>query len=199
MDRPTLLRREALPAGTIALARFLIGRIVVREMPEGLASGRIVETESYLVGDAASHAYRGMTPRNRSMFLAPGHAYVYLAYGTSFMLNITSEAAGIGEAVLIRALQPLAGIALMERHRGTTALRDLARGPGRLAQALAIDRALDGHDMCQPGALWLGEDGEEPGEIGVSTRIGITKDADRPLRFYLRGSRFVSGARALNL
>jgi DNA-3-methyladenine glycosylase len=199
MDRPTLLRREALPAGTVALARFLIGRIVVREMPEGLASGRIVETEGYLVGDAASHAYRGMTLRNRSMFLAPGHAYVYLAYGTSFMLNITSEAAGIGEAVLIRALQPLAGIVVMERHRGTTALRDLARGPGRLAQALAIDRALDGHDMCQPGALWLGEDGEEAGEIGVSTRIGITKDADRPLRFYLRGSRFVSGARALNL
>jgi DNA-3-methyladenine glycosylase len=199
MDRPTLLRREALPAGTVALARFLIGRIVVREMPEGLASGRIVETEGYLVGDAASHAYRGMTLRNRSMFLGPGHAYVYLAYGTSFMLNITSEAAGIGEAVLIRALQPLAGIAVMERHRGTTALRDLARGPGRLAQALAIDRALDGHDMCQPGALWLGEDGEEAGEIGVSTRIGITKDADRPLRFYLRGSRFVSGARALNL
>jgi DNA-3-methyladenine glycosylase len=199
MDRPTLLRREALPAGTVALARFLIGRIVVREMPEGLASGRIVETEGYLVGDAASHAYRGMTLRNRSMFLGPGHAYVYLAYGTSFMLNITSEAAGIGEAVLIRALQPLAGIVVMERHRGTTALRDLARGPGRLAQALAIDRALDGHDMCQPGALWLGEDGEEAGEIGVSTRIGITKDAYRPLRFYLRGSRFVSGARALNL
>jgi DNA-3-methyladenine glycosylase len=151
------------------------------------------------VGDAASHAFRGMTARNRTMFLDRGHAYVYLAYGTSFMLNVTSQPPGVGEAVLVRALEPVTGIAAMERHRGTTQLRDLARGPGRLAQALAIDRTLDGHDMCAPGALWLSEGGEAPGEIGISTRIGITKDADRPLRFYLRGSRFVSGARALNV
>jgi DNA-3-methyladenine glycosylase len=199
IHRPTLLQRKALPSSTIALARFLIGTVVVRELPEGLASGRIVETEAYLVGDAASHAYRGMTARNRSMFLERGHTYVYLAYGTSFMLNIASETTGIGEAVLIRALQPLTGIALMERNRGTTNLRDLARGPGRLAQALAIDRALDGIDLCSPGPLWLGEDEHEAGEIGVSTRIGITRDADRPLRFFLRGSRFVSGPRSLNL
>ena len=198
MLRPTLLQREALPVETIALARFLLGKIVVRELPEGIASGRIVETEAYLVGDAASHAYRGMTARNRTMFQERGHAYVYLAYGTSFMLNITSQIVGIGEAVLIRALEPLSGIALMERRRGTTNLRDLARGPGRLAQALGIDRALDGVDLCAPGALWLGEDGDEPGGIGVSTRIGITKDADRPLRFFLRDSRFVSGPRSLN-
>ena len=199
IHRPTLLQREALPSSTIALARFLIGKVVVRELPEGAASGRIVETEAYLVGDAASHAYRGMTTRNRSMFLERGHVYVYLAYGTSFMLNITSETAGTGEAVLVRALQPLSGIALMERNRGTTNLRDLARGPGRLAQALSIDRALDGVDLCSPGPLWLGEDEHEAGEIGVSIRIGITKDADRPLRFFLRGSRFVSGPRVLNL
>jgi DNA-3-methyladenine glycosylase len=182
----------------VELARFLLGKVVVREMPEGPISGRIVETEAYLVGDAASHAFRGMTARNRSMFLERGHAYVYLAYGTSMMLNVTSEAAGIGEAVLVRALKPLAGIDQMERHRGTTTLRDLARGPGRLAQALAIDRALDGADLCSRGALWLGDDGFIPGDIGVSIRIGITKDADRPLRFYLRGNPFVSGTRALN-
>jgi DNA-3-methyladenine glycosylase len=193
------IQREALPSGTVALARYLIGRAVVREMPDGQVSGRIVETEAYLVGDAASHAYRGMTPRNRSMFLDRGFAYVYLAYGTSFMLNVASETAGVGEAVLIRALEPLSGISMMERHRGTTNLRDLARGPGRLAQALGIDRALDGVDLCAPGPLWLGEDAHEPGEIGTSTRIGITKDADRPLRFYLRGSRFVSGPKGLNL
>ncbi len=199
MHHPSLLQREALPSDTVALARFLIGKAVLRELPEGQVSGRIVETEAYLVGDAASHAYRGLTQRNRSMFLDRGYAYVYLAYGTSFMLNVSSEAAGVGEAVLIRALEPLAGIAAMERRRGTTNLRDLARGPGRLTQALGIDRALDGADLCAPGPLWLGEDGHEAGEIGISARIGITKDADRPLRFYLRGSRFVSGPRGLNL
>jgi DNA-3-methyladenine glycosylase len=198
MQLPDLLPRSALPVGTIDLARFLLGRIVVRELPEGLVSGRIVETEAYLTGDAASHAYRGMTPRNRSMFLERGHAYVYLAYGISFMLNVSGEAAGVGEAVLIRALQPLAGIGLMERNRGTALLRDLARGPGRLAQAMRIDRALDGADLCSRGALWLGADGAASGEIGSSIRIGITKDADRPLRFYLRGSAFVSGLKALS-
>jgi DNA-3-methyladenine glycosylase len=199
MHRPSLLPREALPSDTVTLARYLIGRLVVREIEGGQISGRIVETEAYLTGDAASHAYRGMTPRNRTMFLDRGYAYVYLAYGTSFMLNVSSETVGVGEAALIRALEPVDGIAAMERHRGTTALRDLARGPGRLAQALAIDRALDGVDLCAPGPLWLAEDGREPGEIGVSTRIGITKDADRPLRFFLRDSRFVSGPRSLNV
>jgi DNA-3-methyladenine glycosylase len=201
MPHPVLLQREALPSATVALARFLIGKLIVRELPEGTMAARIVETEAYLIGDAASHTYRGMTPRNRSMFLDRGHAYVYLAYGTSFMLNIVSQTTGVGEAVLIRAAEPVLGIALMERRRGTTNVRDLARGPGRLAQALGIDRALDGHDMCRPGSLWLGDDGEGGGDIdiGVSTRIGITKDADRPLRFYRRASRFVSGARALNL
>jgi DNA-3-methyladenine glycosylase len=198
MQPADLLPRSALPVGTVALARFLIGRIVVRVLPEGAVSGRIVETEAYLTGDAASHAYRGMTARNRSMFLERGHAYVYLAYGTSFMLNVSSEAEGVGEAVLIRALQPLTGIALMERHRGTVNPRDLARGPGRLAQALRIDRALDGADLCIRGPLWLGEDGFAPSEVGASVRIGITKDADRPLRFYLRGSPFVSGLKALS-
>jgi DNA-3-methyladenine glycosylase len=199
MHDPTLLLREALPADTVTMARFLIGKWVMRELPEGLAGGQIVETEAYLTGDAASHAYRGMTPRNGTMFLERGHAYVYLAYGTSFMLNITSQVVGVGEAVLIRALEPLIGIGLMEARRGTLNLRDLARGPGRLAQALQIDRNLDGADMCRPGPLWLGVAGGEPQDIGVSTRIGITKDADRPLRFYLRASPFVSGARTLNL
>jgi DNA-3-methyladenine glycosylase len=198
MQRPILLERAALPGGTVDLACFLLGKVVVRELPGGPVSGRIVETEAYLAGDAASHAFRGMTPRNRSMFLERGHAYVYLAYGTSMMLNVSSEAAGVGEAVLVRALEPLTGIAEMERHRGTALLRDLARGPGRLAQALAIDRALDGIDLCRRGALWLADDGFSPGEIGVSVRVGITKDAERPLRFYLRGSRFVSGSRAIN-
>ena len=190
--------RTELPIDTIALARYLIGTVLVRELPEGVASGRIIETEAYVVGDAAGHAYRGMTPRNRSLFLEPGHAYVYLAYGTSYMLNVSSETQGIGAGVLIRALEPLEGIPIMQQNRGIERLRDLARGPGRLAAALRIDRSLDGIDLCREGPLWLRRRDHEPGEIGQSIRIGISRDADRPLRFYLRGSPFVSGPRSLN-
>jgi DNA-3-methyladenine glycosylase len=193
------LRREQLPVNTKALARFLLGKLIVRELPEGEVSGRIVETEAYLVADAASHAFRGLTSRNRSLFLQPGHAYVYLAYGTSFMLNVSTGMTGVGEGVLIRALQPITGVALMESHRGTAKLRNLARGPGRLTQALRIDRSLDGADLCSQGDIWLGDDGFEAGEVGVSVRIGITHDADRLLRFYLRGSAFISGPTALNI
>jgi DNA-3-methyladenine glycosylase len=168
-------------------------------LPEGAVSGRIVETEAYVVGDAAGHAYGGMTGRNHSLFLEPGHVYVYLAYGTSYMLNISSELPGIGAGVLIRALEPLEGIPIMRLNRGIERLRDLARGPGRLAAALRIDRRLDGLDLCREGPLWLGRDDREPGETGQSIRIGITREANRPLRFYLRDSPFVSGPRSLNV
>jgi DNA-3-methyladenine glycosylase len=195
---PPLARAE-LPIDTVALARYLIGKILVRTLPEGVVSGRIVETEAYVVGDAAGHAYRGMTPRNRSLFLERGHAYVYLAYGISYMLNVSSEAPGIGAGILIRALEPLEGIPIMQSNRGVERFRDLARGPGRLAAALRIDRRLDGLDLCREGPLWLGHDDHEPGEIAQSMRIGITREADRLLRFYLSGSPFVSGPRSLNI
>jgi DNA-3-methyladenine glycosylase len=193
------LARKALPIDTESLARYLIGKVVVRELPEGIASGRIVETEAYVVGDAAGHGYRGMTPRNRTLFLERGHAYVYLAYGISYMLNVSSDAPGIGTGVLIRALEPLEGISIMQNNRGTERLLDLARGPGRLAMALRIDRSLDGVDLCRKGELWLRHDDREAGDIGQSIRIGISRDADRVLRFYVRGSSFVSGPRSLNL
>jgi DNA-3-methyladenine glycosylase len=193
-----VLDRSELPIDTVLLARFLIGKMLVRVLADGVAGGRIVETEAYVIGDPAGHAYRGITPRNRSLFLEPGHAYVYLAYGLSFMLNVSSEAPGIGAGVLIRAIEPMAGISIMERNRDTRQVRDLARGPGRLAQALAIDRRLDGIDLCQAGPLWLGSDGKASGDIGQSKRIGITRAADSLLRFYLRGERFVSGPQALN-
>ncbi len=187
-----------LPADTVALARFLIGRLVVRRMEGGLASGRIVETEAYLPGDAACHAASGRTARNASLFLRHGHAYVYRAYGTSWMLNVSSERDGIGAGVLLRALAPLNGIALMQRNRPGASLRDLARGPGRLARALAVDRTLDGIDLCADERLWLASDNAALGEIGASVRIGITKDAGRVLRFFQRGSLFVSGPGRLN-
>lgn len=195
---PRLLSRAKLPVGTVRLARFLIGKMLVRELAEGIAAGRIVETEAYEIGDPAGHAYRGLTPRNRALFLERGHAYVYLSYGISFMLNVSSEASGVGAGVLIRAIEPTEGIAIMQKNRDTERLRDLARGPGRLCMAMKIDRQLDGIDLCQPGPLWLGSDGRASGEIGVGKRIGITRAADRLLRFYVRDSRFVSGPQSLS-
>jgi len=193
-----VLGRADLPVDTVKLARFLIGKMLVRALAEGAAGGRIVETEAYVIGDPAGHAYRGMTPRNRALFGERGHAYVYLAYGVSFMLNVSSEATGIGAGVLIRAIEPTDGVAIMKRNRGVERLRDVARGPGRLCAALRIDRRLDGIDLCQAGPLWLGSDGQPAGEIGESTRIGLTRAADSPLRFYVRGNSFVSGPQALN-
>ena len=196
-DSHLSLARAELPIDTASLARYLIGKVVVRQLPEGVTSGRIVETEAYVVGDAAGHAYRGVTRRNRSLFLERGHAYVHLAYGISYMLNVSSEMPGIGAGVLIRALEPLEGIPIMRLNRGIERLRDLARGPGRLTAALRIDRRLDGLDLCREGPLWLGGGDREPGDIGQSIRIGISRDANRLLRFYLRDSPFVSGPRSL--
>jgi DNA-3-methyladenine glycosylase len=196
------LRRAELPADTVALACFLIGKIVVRELSGVRLSGRIVETEAYPRRDPAAHHFRGATPRNRSMFLRRGHAYVYFSYGNHFMLNVSAEIPGVGGGVLIRALEPLEGIKQMEHHRKTARLLDLTRGPGRLASALRIDRSLDGTDLCAPGPLWLGVLTNTRGPaspasrsfvLGTSIRIGITRAAHRLLRFYERGSPFVSG------
>ena len=118
-------------------AATLVGKVVVRALPEGLVSGRIVETEAYVPGDAAGHAYRGMTGRNRSLFLDRGHAYVYLAYGISYMLNVASEMAGLGAGVLIRALEPLDGIPVMRLNRGIETVRDLARGTRKARHGVA--------------------------------------------------------------
>ncbi len=193
-----LLATGELPPDTVALARSLIGKILVRDTAEGLISGRIVETEAYPVGDPAGHAFRGMTPRNRSLFLGRGHAYVYRIYGVSYMLNVASELPGVGAGVLIRALEPMEGVAIMRQNRGVQSLRALARGPGRLAQALQIDQRLDGVDLCRSGPLWLACDDQPGQDIGASVRIGLSRAADLVLRFHVRGDPFVSGPRALN-
>ena len=191
------LRRAELPLATVALARYLIGKVLVREHADGRSSGRIVETEAYPPGDASGHAFRGSTRRNRALYLERGHAYVYFVYGSSYMCNVTSESARIGAGVLLRALEPLDGIDLMVLRRGTSRLCDLARGPGRLAEALAIDRQCDGIDLCAAGELWLAAAPWAPGPIGRSVRIGITREVGRPWRFYERGSSAVSGPRRL--
>ena len=192
------LRRNALPANTVDLARYLIGKTLVHDTPKGRASGRIVETEAYVIGDAAGHAFRGQTRRNRSLFLRRGHAYVYFIYGVSYLLNVSSEQVGVGAGVLLRALEPLEGVDLMRERRGVERLQDLARGPGRLTVAMGVGIHDDGLDLCGDGALWLGTEARSTGEVGVSIRIGITREAHRPLRFFERGSRFVSGPGRLN-
>jgi DNA-3-methyladenine glycosylase len=189
------LHRAGLPIDTAKLASFLIGKTLVHDLPGGRLSGRIVETEAYVVGDAAGHAFRGQTRRNRSLFLERGHAYVYLAYGLHSMLNVASEASGVGAGVLLRALEPLDGIHLMRLRRAQAPLLDLARGPGKLAQALGISLRQDGLDLCSAGPLWLGDSVKPAGEIGRSVRIGISRETQRLLRFYEKGSPYVSGSR----
>jgi DNA-3-methyladenine glycosylase len=202
------LRRDELPHQTVRLARFLIGKVVVHDLPAGRLSGRIVEAEAYPPGDPAGHHFRGPTPRIRSMYLAPGHAYVFFNYGAHFMLNVASELHGTAGGILLRALEPLEGIALMEQHRKTSRLLDLTRGPGRLAAALQIDRRHDGLDLCGDGKLWLGEivedgfatrNGHTRRRIAKTVRIGITRAAEQLLRFYECGNPFVSGPKHLLL
>jgi DNA-3-methyladenine glycosylase len=196
------LRRDELPVDTLELARYLVGKLLVHDLspkrPPGRsrkrAVGRIVETEAYPVGDAAGHAFRGLTPSNRSLFLERGHAYVHFTYGSCWLFNVTSEKPDVGGGVLIRALEPLAGIERMMRRRGVSRLIDIARGPGRLTSAMGIDKSFDGLDLCaRTSPLWLGEAALPPTPIGVTTRIGISREVHRELRFYERGSPFVSG------
>lgn len=192
------LRRSELPIDTAELARFLIGKTLVHDHAAGRLSGRIVETEAYVVGDAACHAFRGPTPRNKSLFLERGHAYVCYVYGSSLLLNVSGEVAGVGAGVLLRALEPREGIDVMEQVRGMARQRDLARGPGRLANAMLVDETFDGYDLCGGSGLWLGRAVESPRAIGESVRIGITKEAHRVLRFFELDNQFVSGPRRLN-
>ena len=194
---PHRLRRTDLPADTATLARFLIGKTLVHDHPAGRMSGRIVETEAYVVGDAAGHAFRGQTPRNRSLFLERGHAYVYFIYGCWHALNVSGESVGIGAGVLLRALEPLEGVELMQGRRGVERCVDIARGPGRLASAMDIDRRYDGIDLCRRGPLWLGSAMRAVGTIECSARIGISREIERKLRFFERDNAFVSGPRRL--
>jgi len=190
------LSRASLPSNAAELARYLVGKTIVRKIGRNRISGRIVETEAYPPGDSSGHAYHGRTTRNQSLFLHRGFAYVYFIYGTSYMLNVSAEKPGVGAGVLLRAIEPLEGINLMKRLRKTDKLRDLARGPGRLAAALQIDRRLDGVDLCANGPLWLGTAVRDTSHITKTVRIGITREMGRRLRFFEAGSPFVSGPSA---
>ena len=190
-----ILKRPFYERPTADVARALLGKVLVHSPTAGI----IVETEAYPGrDDLASHSARGITARTRVIFGEPGHAYVYLIYGMYECLNLVAEPAGTPGCVLIRALQPVAGIELMrERRPAAGKLEDLARGPGRLTMAMAITRDLYGADVTR-GSLVVREPAEPRAlEIEVTPRVGIRICAERPLRFILRGSRFVSGPRRL--
>jgi DNA-3-methyladenine glycosylase len=181
------------------VAPKLLGHFLIRNTPEGPCGGEIVETEAYLVGDAACHGAPGLTNRNRVMFGHPGHAYVYLIYGFHYCVNAVCRPAGIAEALLIRAVEATIGEKSMAARRPVTKPRELTNGPGKLCQAMSITRALDGVDLCNAQSeLFIAENPDlkkfrkEKGPIVTTTRIGITKAAELPLRFLLSGSEFVS-------
>ena len=189
------LSRSFYAQPTIRVARQLLGKYLVRSHPDGKTVGKIVETEAY-VGphDLACHASKGRTARTEVMFGPPGHAYVYFIYGVYYCLNIVTEEVGHASAVLIRAIEPIEGIELMQKRRGTEKLQSLASGPGKLCLAMAIDKALNAADMR--GSVLYVEDRGEPAPKIISTpRIGVDyagKWKDKPWRYLIRGSEFVS-------
>lgn len=189
LDLPRLEAQE-LAENTVAAARRLLGCVLVRREGDLLLAGRIVETEAYRPDDPASHAFRGPSARNASMFARPGLAYVYLIYGRSHCLNVVTEAEGTGAAVLIRALEPLVGLEVMRERR---ARAPLTSGPGRLCQAMGIDRDLDGEDLLLGDRLFLLAAPRLPDAMLRATgRIGITKAADWPWRFVVDGNAHLS-------
>ena len=192
---PLKLPRLFYEQPTVDVARQLLGKYLVRHHPEGITAGRIVETEAY-VGpeDKACHAARGRTARTAVMFGPAGHAYVYLIYGFHYMLNIVTERAEFPAAVLIRALEPVTGTALMKKRRGLEQPGSLASGPGKLCQAFAIDRTLNGADVCGD-VLYIEDRAEPPPAIVATARIGVDyagKWKHKPWRFLIRENGFVS-------
>jgi DNA-3-methyladenine glycosylase len=185
-----ILSRSFYSRPATAVARDLLGKVLIH----GATGGIIVETEAYLgLDDAASHAYRGITKRTEVMFGPAGHAYVYFIYGMYECVNMVAEKDGVAGAVLIRALEPLLGIELMQTRRsGAKRARDLTSGPGKLTIALGITRALNGADVTKGPLVVRDRRGGEPFEIVAGPRIGISKSADLPLRFTIRGNDFVS-------
>jgi DNA-3-methyladenine glycosylase len=183
------VKRAFFARPVLRVARDLIGCVVTH----GDTAGIIVETEAYHDSEPASHAFVGVTPRTRTLFGPPGHAYVYFSYGVHSLLNAVCEPEGVGAAVLIRALEPLEGIDHMRKRRGVDAARQLCSGPGRLTQALGIGLELNGSDLLR-GPVVFGDRprGWREVAIDVDTRVGITKAADLPWRFVAAGSRYVS-------
>jgi DNA-3-methyladenine glycosylase len=181
---------------TITVAKALLGTYLVHESKEGITVGRIVETEAYLWGDPACHAYRRKTKRNATMFGPAGNAYVYQIYGIHYCINVVTAPEGVGEAVLIRALEPINGIDLMQLRRGIEVWKNLCNGPGKLVQAMGISRSMDGISLLGEDIYILSADTlpdkNTKFDIITTTRIGITQGVELPYRFYISGNACVS-------
>ena len=193
------LPRDFYEPSALVVAPELLGHWLLRDTAAGRVGGPIVETEAYIAGDAACHAAPGMTPRNRVMFGPPGHSYVYFIYGCHFCFNAVCQPAGKAEAVLIRAVEARFGLEFLRKQRGLHEIRSLTNGPGKLCNAMQIDRTLNGADLCdRRSGLFIAKNPEleafrrERGPMITTVRIGITRSAELPLRFYLDGSEFVS-------
>lgn len=198
MEGPVPLPRDFFLPSAEVVAPKLLGKLLIRRLPKGVCGGVIVETEAYLCGDPACHAVNGKTERNAAMFGPPGHAYVYFIYGCHYCVNVVCHPAGSGEAVLIRAAQPVFGLEHMQARRHVRKLVELTNGPAKLCQAMGIGLDLNHVDLCDAGAgLWIGRSeglasGLNLGRIRSGPRIGITKARDLPLRFYYDAASHVS-------
>ena len=199
LTAPKLLRplpRSFYTRPATVVARDLLGRLLVRPLPEGTLVGRIVEAEAYQEDDPASHSFRGLTPRTEVMFGPPGHLYVYFTYGMHFCMNVVTGRNGEGSAVLLRAVEPVEGIELMRRHRAARDDRLLCSGPGRLTQAFRIGRAQNGIDLVSGDEMFIATG--KPvlrSLVGEGPRIGIRSAMDRPWRLYEVGNPHVSRVR----
>jgi DNA-3-methyladenine glycosylase len=179
---------------TEVVARELLGSYMVYLSPDGVLAGRVVETEAYTgPDDPACHSARGKKQRNAVMFGPAGRVYVYLIYGMYYCFNVTTDALTTPAAVLLRALEPLEGVAIMARRRGTEDIRNLCSGPGKLCQALGITKDMNGLSVVTgPIRFYRPRAEDQAGTVMVGPRVGISQAADWPLRFYLEGNPFVS-------
>ncbi len=183
------LLRDFYTRDTVIVAQALLGKILVYSSPQGVVSGRIVETEAYIAEDPANQAFKGITSRNKVMFGEAGHAYIYFIYGKYYCFNVVTLP---GEAVLIRALEPTKGVDLMCQRRKTDNTLALCSGPAKLVMAMGITPEMNGKDITD-GNLVIEDAPVIPPEAIVTTnRIGIVKAAEKPLRFYIKNSPFVS-------
>lgn len=203
----TRLTREFFSRDAVTVAHELLGKLLIRRDGKSLLAGRIVEDEAYLGAlDPASHAFSGRTPRNAVLFGPPGHAYVYFIYGNHYCTNVSCMPEGEAEGVLLRAMEPVLGMKAMVKARELAFAEEptlsqqrlISSGPGRMSEALGITRDRDnGKDLTDPQSdLWLADDGYLPERIAVTSRIGIKKAIEEPLRFLIAGNPFVSGPRA---
>jgi DNA-3-methyladenine glycosylase len=188
------LPRKFYARPVLIVAKELLGKLLVRKTRDGRIVARIVEVEAYGGSDdPASHAYRGLTERNRVMFGKPGFAYVYFIYGNHYCLNVKAETEGVPGAVLIRAVELIEGIELARRNRGVHSLKELSNGPGKLTKALHISKAENGLDLVKSKELYICESEEDNRwEISTSARVGIKEGIDNLWRFYIKNDKAVS-------